>query len=288
MSAKITSVLAKQDDGNIQITYTIPLDLIQKTKSEVLLEMAKDMTVPGFRKGNAPISKVEEKVDQNKLTEHILSHILPKAFSDSVGEHKLRPAIYPKFSAVNIDADSDWQIEATTCELPEIKLGDYKNKIAGELRASKIVVPGRPASPSQGGEENNLTDEKVITALLSAVKIEIPKILVEEEVNGRLSQLLERIEKLGLTLDGYLASIKETAVSLRQKYDVLSKEAISTELILNQIAADEKIEVSDTEVDEFIKSTGSDITKVEKEQRETLKRVVQRRKALEIVAKLAP
>jgi len=43
--------------------------------------------------------------------------------------------------------------------------------------------------------------------LLRNIKIEIPKLLIEEEVNTRLSQLLERIEKLGLDLEKYLQTI---------------------------------------------------------------------------------
>jgi hypothetical protein len=35
--------------------------------------------------------------------------------------------------------------------------------------------------------------------------------LIDEEVNSRLSKLLERIEKLGLTLESYLSSIGKTA-----------------------------------------------------------------------------
>ncbi len=275
---KINSVIAREDNGNIQLTFTIPNELVKLTKSEVVSEMAKDIQIPGFRKGNAPVSKVEERIDRNKLVEHILSHILPKAFSESVTEYKFTPALYPKFDAVKIEDDSDWEIRAVTCELPEVKLEDYKKKVAGELRASKIVV--------QGKEEQKITDDQVIDALLKSISVEIPKLLIEEEVNGRLSQLLSRIEKLGLTLEGYLASIKESVDTLRQKYETQAKEAITIELTLNKIALEEKLDVSDSEVNDFIKSTGSDPAKVDKNQIDTLKRVVMRRKALEKVASL--
>lgn len=280
---KINSTITRSDDQNIQITYTIPTDYVAKTKEEVLKEIAKDTTVPGFRKGMAPIAKVEERIDPNKVAEHILSHILPHAFADSVEEHHLKPAIYPKFEAVKIDPNSDWEIKAITCELPEVKLGDYKKKIAGEIRASKIVTS---ATDNKDAKDNRPTDDQLISALLKNVKLNIPKILIDEEVNGRLSQLLARIEKLGLTLEGYLASIKENSESLRTKYIEQSSEAISLELILNQIAQDEKLEAKDSEVNEFIKTTGSDPKKVEKGQLDTLKRVVLRRKALEYVASL--
>lgn len=280
---KINSVIAKGNDLNIQITYTIPADAIAEIRIHVLKEIAQDTTVPGFRKGMAPVSKVEEKIDPNKLTEHILSHLLPHAFADSVEEHHLKPAIYPKFEAVKIEDGKDWEIRAITCELPEVKLGDYKKKVAGELRASKIVTS---PTDDKDGKGTKVSDDQVINALLKNVKIEIPKILIDEEVNGRLSQLLARIEKLGLTLEGYLASIKENSDSLREKYTQQSNDAIALELTLNQIASEEKIEATDAEVNEFIKSTGSDGSKVEKDQIDTLKRVIQRRKSLEYVASL--
>lgn len=276
---QISSVIARQDNGNVQITYTIPFDLVSKTKLKVLTEISKDIEVAGFRKGKAPISKVEEKTNPNKLTEHILKHLLPAAFTDSVKEHKLNPAIYPKFNAIKLDPDKDWEIRAITCEIPEIKLSDYKEKIAGELRASKIVVPGKK-------EQNKITDEKLIEILLKSIKLDIPEILIEEEVNGRLSSLLARVEKLGLQLEGYLQTVGKTPESLRQEYRKQSEDAIKLELILNKIALVEKIEVTEPEIEEFIKSTGSDPTKVEKPQKDSLVRVIQRRKALEKLSNL--
>ncbi|MBL7036886.1 hypothetical protein ISR94_03585 [Candidatus Microgenomates bacterium] len=276
---KVTSVVAKQSGGNIQITYTIPSELVTSTKAKVLEGLAKDMEIKGFRKGKAPVSKVEEQLDPNKLNEQILQTILPPAFADSVAEHKLNPAIYPKFEAIKIEPGKDWEMRAITCELPAIVLGDYKKKIEGELAASKIIVPGKK-------EQEKVTDEKLIKILLDTVKLDIPDILIEEEVNGRLSSLLARIEKLGLQLEGYLQTVGKTVVELRAEYKTQSEEAIKLELILNKIAQEEKIEVTESEIDSFIKTTGSDPTKVEKPQKDSLTRVIQRRKALEKLALL--
>lgn len=276
---KISSTVAKEDDGNIQIIFTIPTELIISTKTDVIQELAKDITIPGFRKGMAPITKVEEKIPAETLREHILNHILPKAFSDAVDKNKLNPAIYPKFEAIKLKDDKDWQIKATTCELPKIILGDYKKKIASEVRSKSIIVPGKEIAKEE--KESNL-----IKAILDSVKLIIPKILIEEEVNGRLSQLLERIEKLGLSLEGYLKSVGKTPEKIREEYGVQSRDAISLELILNEVAKEEKIEVEESQIDEFIKSTGSDSTKVSKEQRETLKRVILRRSALDKLTSL--
>jgi trigger factor len=139
---KTTSVVAKESDGNIQITFTIPFEIIKKAQDDTLVEFAKDAEIPGFRKGKAPLDKVAAKISQSALMEHSLGHILPKALAEAINVHKLKLAIYPKFELVSAENEKDWQIRGVTCELPEIDLGDYKKIIQGENRAASIVVPG--------------------------------------------------------------------------------------------------------------------------------------------------
>jgi len=262
MIVKTISKFTRIDNGNIEIIFTIPIDLIASTKLDVLKEMSKNMIVSGFRKGMAPIAKVEEKINPEELTERILQSILPKAFADSVKEHKFSPAIYPKFEAVKIGQGSEWEIKAISCELPHVILPKgYKSKLKKD-------------------DQNTL-----IKSLLETINLKIPEILITEEVNARLSQVLERIEKLGLTLEGYLKSVGKTPEILRSEYGVQAKDSICIELILNTIANEEKIDVTETEIDEFIKTTGEDINKVKKEQRDVLKRVIMRKSALEKLAK---
>lgn len=266
----ISSTFKRLNNGNVEIVFTVSGDLILQEKEHTLNEFAAEAVISGFRKGKAPIAKVEELTSEEKLTEHILSHILPKAFADSVNEHKYNPAIYPKYEAIkitspkNVATETVWEIKARTCELPEIILPkDYKKKL-----------------------KNDEKDPNVLTkSLLQTVKIDLPQMLIEEEVNARLSQVLARIEKLGLTLEGYLKSVGKTPEGLREEYKVQATDAISLELILNKIAKDEKIEVTEAEIDEFIKATGEDISKVDKEQRDSLKRVILRRSALQKLAK---
>lgn len=269
MGSKITSTLNRTEAGNIEILYTVPGSLILKEKEHVLEEFATTMTISGFRKGKAPLNRVEEAVGEEELAEHILSHLLPRAFSDSVQEHKFNPAMYPKFeankitSSKNVGADTVWEIKAITCELPKVTLPkDYKKKLKHDEKDQNVLIK----------------------SLLETVKVEVPKLLIDEEVNGRLSQVLQRIEKLGLTLEGYLKSVGKTPEGLREEYQQQAKEAIALELILNAVANDEKVEVEDKEVIELIKTTGEDEAKINEEQRNMLKRVILRRKALEKLA----
>ena len=197
MTDTIKSVVARESDGNVQITFTIPFEAIKRVQEETLKELAKDVEIPGFRKGNAPLDKVRAKIPQSSLIEHSLSHILPTALADAIKEHSIRIAVYPKYELISADEGKDWQIRAITCELPEINLGDYKTKIPGEIRA--ISIKKEPTREEKEGV--------VIKTLLGSVQFAIPKILIEQEVDSRLSNLLARVEKLGLALESYLQSI---------------------------------------------------------------------------------
>lgn len=284
---KISSVVAKGGDGGIQINFTVPFEIVSREREESLKEYAKDLEVPGFRKGMAPLEKVREKVPAESLIEHTLSHILPHALADAIVTHKIKPAIYPKFELVSAKEDEDWQIRAVTCELPEVKLGDYKEAVTGALRAKKLWTPGKDEKAAPSGEEKQ---QEIINALLGTIKIEIPKILIEEEVNARLANLLDRIEKLGLTLESYLASLGKNPENLRAEYAESAKNTITLDLALEKIAEEQKITASEAKIDEVVKSSSTDPKVLEKlnspEQRRLVAGIIRRRSALDYLGTL--
>ncbi len=270
---KITSSLARSDDGTIQINFSIPALLIQKTKDEAVAELAKDIEIPGFRKGKAPLAKAKEKISENALLEKTLNQILPRALAEAIEKHKIKPVIYPKFELIKAKDGEDWEVRATTCELPEVELGDYKKVIRGEL-ASKSIK-------RQLTKEEK--DQEVIKALLGLAKINIPKVLIEEEVNGRLSNLLSRIEKLGLSLETYLSSIGKSGESLRAEYEKQAKDTIVLELTLNKISQSENIKVEEAKIDEAIKVSSLNDTP---EQRRVVRGALARRAVIDSLAGL--
>ena len=276
--SKITSTVAREEGGNIQITFTIPYSLILKAQEKVVEEYAKEAEIPGFRKGNAPIEKVKEQIPAAALTEKSLAKILPEALSLAINENKIKPAIYPKFELIKANENEPWEIRAVTCELPLVVLPDY----------SKLIKEGIIKTTKEITKEEK--EQKIIKVLLEAVKINIPKLLISEEVDARLSQLLQRIEKLGLSLEGYLGSVGKTPEKLREEYEIQAKNTISIELILNEVIRDRKIEVSEKEVDEAIKAASADPKLAESlntpEQKRFIQSVLARRSALDYLISL--
>jgi FKBP-type peptidyl-prolyl cis-trans isomerase (trigger factor) len=117
--------------------------------------------------------------------------------------------------------------------------------------------------------------------------------LIEEEVTSRLSNLLSRIEKLGLSLDSYLASIGKTVESLRGEYEAQAKDAITLDITLTKIATDENITVDPKEIDSALTMSVTSAGKLEEhpEELENRKRmlesILKRRKALDFLISLS-
>ncbi len=270
----VTTNIARTDDGTIQINFSIPKTDIDKAQEKAVIDLAKDVTVSGFRKGKAPIEKVKERLDSGKLLEKTLGQILPEAYTKALTDNKIRPITYPKFEILK--QGEVWEVQAKTAELPVVDLADYKSAVKNALKNTKSSVDKQ--------EKENI----VIKTLLLCIKVKLPKIITEEEVNARLSQLLERTEKLGLKIEQYLQSIGKTEQIIREEYEKQVADGISLELILNKIAEDEKITVDEKDVDAAIKQAGvmEEHTGHIEEQKQLVRSVLKRRTALDALTKL--
>jgi len=284
---KTSTTIARSDDGTIQITFTIPFADILAEREKAIKILAKDVEVPGFRKGKAPIDKAIDKIPQNTLLEYTLREILPNLFSEAVSEYRLKPAIYPKFELIKATDNEDWQVRAVTCELPEIELGDYKKEIA-DSKSQKIWTPGDSKADKPPAKEEK--EQKVIEILLKIAKIQIPAMIIKEEVDTRLSQLLQRLEKLGLNLESYLASINKKAETLRAEYKEQARNSLTLELTLNKIARNEGISVDEKAIDDTIEASSHDekarINLNTPEQRKLIRGILLRRKVLDYLTGL--
>lgn len=240
----MANTLTRTDDGSIDLHITIPQDKIKKTFEQVMEQVVSTAKVPGFRPGKAPKKVVEDSTDKAKVREEVLKQLVPELYIEAVQEHNLKPIVNPRINIEKIDDDSDWEFTATTCEMPKVELGKYKEAVAKITAKSKIAIPGKEQ------EKPNL--DEIIKAVLEHVKITIPKLLIDYEADRLLSQTLDEIKKLGLSLDQYLSSTNKTPEDLRKDYEDKAVGDMTVEFALSQIADSEQITVEAKEIDEAI------------------------------------
>jgi FKBP-type peptidyl-prolyl cis-trans isomerase (trigger factor) len=240
----MTSTLERKEDGTLTLHATIPWETVKKTWNIVLEGAAKQANMPGFRKGKAPQKLVEENTDKAKVREEVLKNVLPQAYVKAVEEHNLKPILNPQVHVEKVDENEDWTFTATTCEMPQITLKDYKKKVKDVTAKSKIVIPGK--------EEQGPNLDEIIKVLIDCVEVTIPQILIDQEVDRLLSQMLDEVKRLGLTLDQYMASTKKSPEQLREEYAQKAVSDMKTEFALQQVAEEEKITVDEKEIGEAV------------------------------------
>ena len=250
---KIISALERLPKATLKITITIPWSAVKKVYEKVLEKKVKEVEISGFRKGKAPLSLAKKQIAKEPLLKETLQEILPEIYTEAVKEHKLKPIVQPKIQIIVMDENKDWQLTATTCEKPKVSLKNYQEEIKNTLKAPKILVPGKEKKEEKISESEKT--QKLFEVLLKATKIELPQILIEDETSRLLSSFLDQINKLGLTLDNYLNSVKKTAEQIRKEHQERAERVLKLEFILEAIADDLKIEVQEKEIDELIEKT---------------------------------
>jgi FKBP-type peptidyl-prolyl cis-trans isomerase (trigger factor) len=285
---KANFVVAKLEDSTIQITFTISHKVIEENRKKVLEEISEEIEVPGFRKGKAPLEKVEEKVGERAVVERLLSNLLPQFFSEAVKEHSLKPIFYPKFELIKAELGKDWEIRAITCEAPAVDVGDYRKYISEAIHPNQIWTPGSDNSKKTMSKEEK--EQIILKKLLENAKVKVPGILIDEDVSMRLSNLLSRLEKLGLSLEKYLSSLGKTSEALREEYRKQSEESLMIDFILSRIAELEKIEVKESEIDNALASISITLDTPDKqslsENRQFVKSILKKRHALDLLINL--
>lgn len=267
-------------DGTITLTMTIPWSEIASMYESVVGDIVKDAEISGFRKGKAPRAMVEPTIDKNKAYEEVIKRLVPKVYSESLTENHLSPIISPQIELQEAKENSDWIIQAKTAEKPTVTLGDYKKAIK-EKKPSNIIIPGKET------EEKKPTLDEILLAVLPTITITIPEVLIDHEVTNQLSQLVDQTKKIGVTIEQYLASTQRTADSIRQEYKSQAVKSLSLEFGIEAIADAEKIEISDADIENVIKTakTGEEKASLES-QRYYLASILRRQKTLDFLSAL--
>lgn len=252
----------------VKFKITLAKEKVAQTREHVIDEMVKEVEIPGFRKGLAPRSLTEPKLDEAAVRGQIINHLIPQAYDQAVKESLVKPIILPKIEVLSFEAGADLVFSATTAEAPEISLGNYKEKLstlnslprrqAGQLSTSKTILGPDGQPLSKPDEEKDAEAEKInqiFEILLETSTIDVPELLVEDELNRMLGRLLEQVNRLGISLDQYLQSVGKTVESLKGEYRQMAEKNIKLEFLLLNVARQEEIKVEESEISATIEAT---------------------------------
>lgn len=120
--------VSRENGENQQIVLTIeaPAEEWDKAVAQAAKRIAKEVNIPGFRRGKAPRHIIEQRIGKEALIDEAYEKFGPQVFDKALAEEKLELASYPDFERVQAEEGKPFILKATITPKPEVTLGEYK------------------------------------------------------------------------------------------------------------------------------------------------------------------
>lgn len=251
----------KNEKGTAYLEAVVTSQEIDIEKNHVLDEMIKTVTVKGFRQGKAPKHIAEKEVEPNKLTNHIVGHVMNHILEHAIEENKYRLLGRPVLEDMKTEKDGSWIVKLQLPLYPDIKLGDYTKYLKGKGKDKKV--------------------EDVYQTLLEKEKVDVSGLIIDEEVNYSLERLTTQSKSLNLPLEDYLKALGKNLEQVKKEYAESAEKSVKLDIILLEIAKQEKIDTDDQELIEFAKASN-----IQEKQMDQLRSIINRRKTIDFLMNL--
>jgi len=207
-------------------------------------------------------SKVEKQIIQ--LGKNIPPEFNKKLMGCSAGDEKEIKVLVPNDTKDKKIANKEITykvkiIEIKEKELPELNVdfvktvGDYKN-----LDDFKKDIKDKLMKQIETLNKNNY-ELKLLEKVTDICEVKVPKVLIEREVEYMMKSLEDDLKSKDLSLQDYYKSIKTDEEKVKKEYGIVAEKRIKQELVLDKISQTEKIEVSEKEVKDKIKTIAEEV-----------------------------
>ncbi len=244
----------KLPKNTIKLIVDVPKADVKKEETEAFSRLQKNLTVEGFRQGKVPSEIAKKHLTKEVIYQELAQKMISRIYQEVLTKEGLKPIISPKVDLVKAKEGEDWQIKIVLAEKPTITLGDYKKVIKDvkeKVKKSNIWVPGKDKDAKKPEEDKNQLLNEVLTALLNESKIEVSDLVIDDEVNHRLTHLIDEIQKIGLTTEKYLKSKNLTMDSLKAQFKKETEDTYKLEFILAEVADKENLKVEQADLDKL-------------------------------------
>lgn len=124
----------KVDTNKYEITVDVSADDLENAVQKVYRRRAKNITIPGFRKGKASRKMIEKLYGETFFYEDAVNALLPEHVTAAINEAKLTPVVRPDVEVTSLGKDTGVTFLVTAICKPEVTVSDYKG-----IEAEKTV-----------------------------------------------------------------------------------------------------------------------------------------------------
>jgi len=146
----------------------------------------------------------------------------------------------------------------------KVKVNEVKTKVLPEVDddfAKDVNAPGVETAEDlkkmirerlENGKKSQAeskADNALMNALNEQIEVELPDVLVEDEIQAQVNQLSAQLQQYGIGLQQYLSMMGKKVEDLKNDYRENAEKTVRARLALAEIAKVEKLEVADEDLD---------------------------------------
>ena len=122
----------------VKLTVEVPFDELAPSLDAAYQAIAKQVSIPGFRKGKVPSRIIDQRVGRAAVLEEAVNDVLPKAYEEALRENSVVPLGRPDVEVTEIADGQSLTFTAEVDTRPEFDLPDYSG-IAVEVEDAEVT-----------------------------------------------------------------------------------------------------------------------------------------------------
>ena len=143
----------------VKLTVEMPFDELQPSFDEAYKTIAKQVSIPGFRKGKVPARVIEQRFGRGAVLEEVINDAVPKAYESALREKDIVPVGRPAVDVTEIEDGQHVRFTAEVDIRPDFELPDYKS----------LSVQVDPATASEADVDEHIDNLRTRFASLKDV-----------------------------------------------------------------------------------------------------------------------
>ena len=176
-------------------------------------------------------------------------------------------------------------------ELPELN-DEFAQDVAGvDTLAEYKEELKKNLTEKKENEAKKTKEDEAIQKIIDKSKMDLPEAMIDTQCETMVNEFAQRIAQSGLSMDQYLQFSGMTVDQLKEQVRPEAETRIKSSLVLEQIAKEENIEVSDEDIDAEIekmaKAYGMEADKLKEymgdSEKESMKRDLAITKAVDLI-----
>ena len=201
------------------------------------LEIGSGSFIPGFEEQIIGMNVNETKdINVTFPEEYQAEDLAGKEVVFKVTVHEIKTKILPE---VDDELAKDINIEGVET------VKDLEAHVKSELKAQKTQ------------KAENDYSEAVFKKVIENSTVEVPDVMVEQEMQGMLQEIVGNLQQQGLDFETFKAITGKSTEDIKEEIKGQAKERVQLNLILAEIVKAENIEVSEEELNEELKTIAS-------------------------------